>query len=95
MGYYNNSVYTKTRYAQAMWTPDLTTVMVLDGRLSVGAAFGLMDGYSSLRHGKVFPSILPVVTYGWGRVGFNVAYIPTVKGKLDGVVALQLKVRLY
>ena len=92
-GRYRNSVREQSTYVQAVWTPDATQFRFGELRITGGVAFGVVNGYPDMRKGKVFPAVLPVASVEYGRVGFNVTYIPTIVGKVDGAIAIQLKVK--
>lgn len=95
LGRYRNSVREHSRYVQAVWTPDVAQVRFGELRVTGGIAFGLVDGYPDMRQGKFFPALLPVASLEYGRVGLNVTYIPTIAGRVDGAVAVQLKVKAW
>lgn len=94
-GTYKNSVYRDSRYLQAVWSPDATSINFTGGRLALGVAAGLIDGYPMLNHGKVSPALLPVASLEYKLVGVNLTYIPTVGSNIDGAVALQFKVKFF
>jgi hypothetical protein len=91
-GIYRNSVRRTSHYLQYAWTP------LSVGRIRLGAAIGLIDGYPKLRGGKVALSIMPIASYHFKAfdhdAGLNLVYIPTVAPRVDGALALQLKIRL-
>lgn len=94
VGHYNNSVGRDSNYFQVAWMPAIFgNEKAL--RLRAGASLGVVNGYPQARGGGYFPTLVPVVSVEWKRVGLNVVYIPTVGGRVDGAVALQLKARLY
>ena len=93
VGRYRNSVREQSTYAQAVWTPDATQVRLGDVRLAAGVAFGVVNGYPDMHDGKVSPALLPIASLEYGRVGINLTYIPTIAGKVDGALAVQLKVK--
>lgn len=93
LGRYRNSVREHSRYVQAVWTPDAAQLHFGDLRVTGGIAVGVVDGYPDMRQGKFFPALLPVASLEYGRVGLNVTYIPTIAGRVDGAVAVQLKVK--
>lgn len=65
------------------------------GGVKLGAVVGAFDGYPHMRNGGWFPALIPAATWEYGRVGANVAVIPTYKNRLHGGISLQLKVRLF
>jgi hypothetical protein len=54
-----------------------------------------VDGYPDMCDGGFFPTLLPVATLEWNRVGVNLTYIPSIAGNVSGAVARQLKLQLY
>jgi hypothetical protein len=94
-GVYDNSLRQTSRYAQAVRSSDATLWRSGDWKARLGVAVGLVDGYPDMRHGGVFPTLLPVASLEWNRVGVNLTYIPSIAGNVSGAVALQLKLQLY
>jgi hypothetical protein len=93
-GHYNNSVGHDSNYFQVGWMP--LAFGADDGwRVRAGASVGVVNGYPNARNGGYFPTLVPVLSVEWKRVGMNVVYIPTVGGRVDGAVALQLKARVF
>lgn len=48
-----------------------------------------------MRDGRYFPTLLPIATLEWNRVGANLTYIPSIAGNVTGAIALQLKLQLH
>jgi hypothetical protein len=94
-GVYDNSVRETSHYAQVVWSPDASSWRGGDWKASLGIAVGLVDGYPDMRDGGVFPTLLPVATVEWRRLGANLTYIPSVAGNVSGAMALQVKFRFY
>ena len=93
-GAYRNSVYKTSRYAQAVWSPDVVTWSSGDRMVRLGVATGVVDGYPRMSGGGYFPTLLPVASAHWGRIGVNLTYVPSIAGNVAGAVALQAKFRL-
>jgi len=93
-GIYRNSVYKTSRFAQVVWSPQRVTWSSGDWTIRFGAAAGVVDGYPRMNGGGFFPTLLPVASAQWGRVGLNLTYVPSIAGNVAGAVALQAKVRL-
>lgn len=91
-GIYRNSVRRTSHYLQYAWSP------LSVGPFRLGAAIGLIDGYPKLRGGRVALSIMPIASYHFKAfdrdAGLNLVYIPTIAPRVDGALALQLKIRL-
>ncbi|WP_295641089.1 hypothetical protein [uncultured Methylibium sp.] len=94
-GAYRNSMRQHSRYAQAVWSPEFTRARRGDWKFSLGAALGVVDGYPAMRHGGFFPTVLPVASVEWRRVGVNLTYIPSLAGNVTGAFALQLKLAVF
>lgn len=94
-GAYRNSVRRHSRYAQVVWTPEFTRARHGDCKFGLGAALGVVDGYPAMRHGGFFPTVLPVASVEWRRVGVNLTYIPSLAGNVTGAFALQLKLAVF
>ncbi|MEW6705165.1 MAG: hypothetical protein AB1430_09980 [Pseudomonadota bacterium] len=92
-GHYRNSVRRGSTYAQLGWTP-LETTLPLELRLRAGAAVGVINGYTKVRRGGYFGTLVPVVSLESRHVGLNLVYIPSVGKRVNGAYALQLKVRV-
>lgn len=92
VGGYDNSVRRNSRYLHYVWTP-----INLDP-IRLGAAAGIIDGYPDMNKGKLAFSLIPVASLHFKifshEAGLNLVYIPTVTQRVDGSLALQLKIRL-
>jgi hypothetical protein len=64
------------------------------GPVRVGAVIGGFDGYSRMHDGGWFLAAIPMLGYEYGRVGLNVAIIPSYGDRLHGAIAFQLKVKV-
>lgn len=91
-GFYDNSVRRDSHYLHYVWTP-----IHLDP-IRIGAAAGIIDGYPEMNRGKFAFSLIPVASLHFKifshDAGLNLVYIPTVTQRVDGSLALQLKIRL-
>lgn len=65
------------------------------GPVRVGAVVGAFNGYPKMRAGGWFPALIPMLGMEYGRVGLNIAVIPTYKDRLYGGISFQAKVRLF
>lgn len=63
--------------------------------VSAGITLGAFDGYPRYRNGGWFPAVLPVVTVEYKRIGVNIFVVPTIPNRLDGAIAVQVKVRVW
>ena len=83
-GGYRNSYRRASLYAGAAWQP----VEILGAR--VGVLGGLVNGYP-IHEGRVGPFAGLVASAEIDRAGFNVIFMPKVRDKAHGAIALQLK----
>lgn len=91
-GQYRNSGYRSSNYLQVGWSP--LQWPVSDGlTLSAGLSLGVVNGYPNISR-SYFPTLVPMTSLEWRRVGVNLVYIPSV-GRINGAFAAQLKVRIF
>lgn len=64
------------------------------GPVRIGAVVGGFDGYPRMHDGGWFLAAIPMLSYEYGRVGLNVALIPTYKDRLYGAISFQLKLKV-
>lgn len=92
IGIYDNSVRRNSRYLHYVWTP------VKLGPIRLGGAAGIIDGYPDMNDSEFAFSLIPVASLHFKvfsyDAGLNLVYIPTITERVDGSVALQLKIRL-
>jgi hypothetical protein len=93
-GHYRNSVRHGSTYLQAAWMP-LGLALGEGLRLKAGASLGVINGYPKVEHGRYFPTLVPALALESRRFGLNLVYIPSVGKKVDGALALQLKLRVF
>lgn len=91
-GTFINSNRARTRYAGYAWRP--LHWQAGGAEISAGAAAGVFDGYPNYRNGDWFLAALPLLAIEGRRVGLNVYAVPTIRNRLDGALAFQLKVSL-
>jgi len=60
-----------------------------------GIAVGAFDGYPNYKNGDWFAAALPLLAIEWERVGANIFFVPTIKNRLDGAIAVQIKLRVW
>lgn len=92
-GTFVNSDRQRTRYGAYQWRPlhrELANVTY-----SAGLIAAALDGYPRVRNGDWFIAALPLVSVEWKRIGINFTIIPTVKDRLYGGVAAQVKLRIW
>ncbi|WP_420992763.1 hypothetical protein ACKI2N_006270 [Cupriavidus sp. 30B13] len=88
-GEYRNSVRYHSVYATVAWQP------LHLGPLRIGAAAGAIRGYPDVNNGGWSPMAAPVIGIEYGRVGASLIYVPTIRGKVDGCISLQIRIRVW
>ncbi|MHA7679620.1 hypothetical protein [Cupriavidus sp. PET2-C1] len=88
-GEYRNSMRFHSTYATVTWQP------LHLGPVRIGAAAGAVRGYPDVNNGGWSPMAAPVISIEYGRVGANLIYVPTMRGKVDGCISLQIKIRVW
>lgn len=91
-GHYRNSVNRPSNYLQVGWSP-LNWSPAEDLTFTAGASAGVVNGYPKIHEGY-FPTLIPMASVEWRRVGVNLLYIPSV-GRIHGAYAAQLKLRAF
>lgn len=91
-GHYRNSVNRPSNYLQVGWSP-LNWSPVENLTFTAGASVGVVNGYPKIHEGY-FPTLIPMASMEWRRVGVNLLYIPSV-GRIHGAYAAQLKLRAF
>lgn len=92
-GHYRNSLDEPSNYLQLGWMP-LSWSPVGDLKLELGGSVGVVNGYPGIADKGYFPSLVPVATVEWRRVGINLVYIPSI-GRIHGACAAQLKFLVF
>ena len=91
-GVYTNSVRATTHYAAYEWRP--LHWQPADLKVGAGILIGAFDGYG-YKDGAWFVAPLPVLSIEGRYLGVNLGVIPTIKNRLDGAFAIQVKVRVW
>ncbi len=92
-GHYRNSLDEASNYLQLGWMP-LNWSPAGDLKLEFGGSVGVVNGYPGIANKGYFPSLVPVATAEWRRVGINLVYIPSI-GRIHGAYAAQLKFLMF
>jgi len=92
-GTFMNSDNARSHYAAYQWRPLHWEPAGI--RIGAGITLGAFDGYPRYRDGGWFPAALPVVSVEYKRVGVNLLFVPTIPDRLDGAIAIQLKLRVW
>jgi hypothetical protein len=90
-GSFMNSNDERSRYVGYHWRP----LQLAFGRLRFGAGLvlSLIDGYSDVRDGKVFPIIVPTASVEYRALGANLIFVPHTEH--SSALALQLRLRVW
>lgn len=65
------------------------------GMVQLGAVIGGFNGYPNTRDGGWFLAAIPTASLEWHRIGFNLAFVPSIKNRLYGGISLQVKVKVW
>lgn len=93
-GSYANSNGARSHYAGMLWRP-LQWRSASGLRVSGGAALAAIDGYPNYHNGAWFVAPLPMISIEGRRLGLNIALIPTIRDRVDGALAFQVKLRIW
>lgn len=92
-GSFINSQRARTQYGAYQWRP--LHWQRGDTSVSAGIIVGAFDGYLRYRDGAWFIAPMPVLTIEGKRVGVNLSIIPSIKDRVDGAIAVQIKLRVW
>ena len=92
-GTFINSNRERSRYVAYAWRPLRGELRGID--VALGAVAGAFDGYPNYRDGGWFVAPLPLLAIEGRRLGVNLSVIPTIRDRLDGAIAIQLKLRVW
>ena len=59
------------------------------------SSVGAFDGYPNMRDGGWFVGAMPVLSVEGKWLGANFTIVPTIKDRIEGAVAVQLKLRVW
>jgi hypothetical protein len=92
-GTYINSNRARTHYGAYQWRPLHWQPAGIN--VNAGIVVGAFDGYPNMRDGGWFIGAMPVLSVEGKRFGANFTVVPTIKDRIDGAVAVQLKLRVW
>lgn len=92
-GTFMNSRDERSYYAGYQWRP--LHWQTAHAWISAGIAVAAIDGYPTYNDGGWFLSLLPLLSIEGSRVGVNFSIVPTIKDRIDGAVAVQIKLRVW
>lgn len=92
-GTFVNSHDERSYYAGYQWRP--LHWEPAHARISAGIAVAAIDGYPTYKDGGWFLSLLPVLSIEGRRIGVNFIIVPTIKDRVDGAIAMQVKLRVW
>ena len=92
-GTFINSNGARSHYAAYQWRPLHWEPAGI--HVSAGIVIGAFDGYPNMRNGGWFIGAMPVLAVEGKRFGANFTIVPTIKDRIDGAVAVQIKLRVW
>lgn len=92
-GSFINSNRRRSQYGAYYWRPLHWQPAGI--KVHAGIAAGAFDGYPNYRNGGWFPAALPMLAIEGDRAGVNIFFVPTIKNRLDGAIAVQFKLRVW
>jgi len=92
-GTFMNSRDERSYYAGYQWRP--LHWQTAHARIDAGIAIAAIDGYPTYNNGGWFLSLLPLLSIEGRRIGVNLSIIPTIKDRIDGAIAVQVKLRVW
>lgn len=92
-GTFINSQRARSQYFAYQWRP-LRWEPAGVG-VNLGILLGAFDGYPRYRDGGWFVAPMPVLAIEGRYVGVNLSVVPTIRDRVDGALAVQLKFRIW
>ena len=92
-GSFINSDDRRSQYGAYWWRPLHWTVS--DVGVHAGVVAAALDGYPNYRNGGWFVAPIPAVAIEGSRIGANIMVVPTIKNRVQGAIAFQLKLRVW
>jgi len=92
-GSFINSNRRRSRYGAYQWRPLHWQAAGI--KVHAGIALGGFDGYPNYRNGAWFAAAIPMLAVEGERLGVNFFVVPTIANRLDGAVAVQVKLRVW
>jgi hypothetical protein len=92
-GSFINSQRARTHYGAYQWRPLHWQPGGTD--VSLGVLVGAFDGYPRYRDGGWFVAPMPLLAIEGKRVGVNLTIVPTLKDRVDGALAIQVKLKVW
>ena len=92
-GRFMNSNSAHSTYAGLLWHP-LEWQVAPGLRIAPALGVGIADGYPNFRNGGWFVTPLPLLAIEGKRIGVNLAIVPTLRNRIQGALAVQVKLRV-
>lgn len=92
-GTFINSDGARSQYGAYWWRP--LHWKINDVGIRAGIVAAALDGYPRYRNGDWFLAPIPAVAIEGERLGANVMVVPTIKNRVQGAIAVQIKVRVW
>ena len=92
-GSFINSDDRRSQYGAYWWRP--LHWKFGDVGVHAGVVAAALDGYPNYRNGGWFVAPIPAVAIEGSRIGANVMIVPTIRNRVQGALAVQLKLRVW
>src|SRR6185503_12762083 len=92
-GTFMNSRDARSWYAAYQWRP--LHWRPAFAQVSAGVAVAAINGYPTYHDGAWFLTLLPLLSIEGRWLGVNLSIVPTIKDRVDGAIAVQIKLRVW
>jgi hypothetical protein len=92
-GSFINSDGRRSQYGAYWWRPVHWNFS--DVGVHAGVVAAALDGYPNYRNGGWFVAPIPAVAIEGSRIGANVMFVPTIKNRVQGAIAVQFKLKVW
>ncbi len=92
-GSFINSDGMRSQYGAYWWRP--LHWKFSQAGVHAGIVAAALNGYPNYRNGDWFVAPIPAIAIEGDRVGANVMIVPTIKNRVQGAIAVQIKVRVW
>ncbi len=92
-GSFINSDGMRSQYGAYWWRP--MHWKFSQAGVHAGIVAAALNGYPNYRNGDWFVAPIPAIAIEGDRIGANVMIVPTIKNRVQGAIAVQIKVRVW
>ena len=92
-GSFINSDSRRSQYGAYFWRP--LHWKFSEAGVHAGVVAAALDGYPKYRNGGWFVAPVPAVAIEGERVGVNLMVVPTIRNRVQGAIAIQVKFRVW